>query len=400
MSGTRYTFRSNRLQGRHGWLRLTPAYSVHVVEEMLESRGDPGLVLDPFCGTGTTALVCASKGIPSVTVDINPFLVWLANTKTDEYGEADLREAEAWALSWRPMAGDYWLPPIANIDRWWNGETRRELGALRQDICDASVSERSRNLLLVAFCRTMIEASRVSFGHQSLSFQHDISHEHNKTTTHQTIGPPFRKFLNGISETAASHRIVVRPIIQPGDARDLAGLLGDFAPIQTVVTSPPYPNRMSYVRELRPYLYWLGFLESGSEAGELDWRAIGGTWGAATSRLTRWEPPVDLPSELSFVTTAVAAIATRSPVLARYVERYVHDMRTHVRSVVRLLSPGANLAYVVGNSRFYDVMVETERITGAILAEAGMTEISIRPIRKRTSKRELFEFIVEGRLAH
>ena len=29
------TFRGNAKRGRHGWLRLTPAYSLHVVNEIL-----------------------------------------------------------------------------------------------------------------------------------------------------------------------------------------------------------------------------------------------------------------------------------------------------------------------------------------------------------------------------
>lgn len=50
---------------------------------------------------------------------------------------------------------------------------------------------------------------------------------------------------------------------------------------------------MSYIRELRPYMYWLGFLNKAKEAGELDWKAIGGTWGIATSRLSCWERSED-----------------------------------------------------------------------------------------------------------
>lgn len=36
-------------------------------------------------------------------------------------------------------------------------------------------------------------------------------------------------------------------------------------------------------------MYWLKFLSSGEEAGEIDWKAIGGTWGSATSKLHTWE---------------------------------------------------------------------------------------------------------------
>src|SRR6478735_1247427 len=50
----RFTFHGNVRDTRYGWLRLTPAYSVHLVRELLESRTLPELpVLDPFCGTGT-----------------------------------------------------------------------------------------------------------------------------------------------------------------------------------------------------------------------------------------------------------------------------------------------------------------------------------------------------------
>jgi hypothetical protein len=58
-----FTFRGNLRNTRYGWLRLTPAYSVHLVADILDTvdLGDGGVVLDPFGGTGTTALVCAER---------------------------------------------------------------------------------------------------------------------------------------------------------------------------------------------------------------------------------------------------------------------------------------------------------------------------------------------------
>ena len=77
-----YTFKYNSSLGRHGWLRLTPAYSVRLVEEILtELDYTPGCVMEPFSGTGTTELVCANRGISSFALEINPFLVWLGNAK-------------------------------------------------------------------------------------------------------------------------------------------------------------------------------------------------------------------------------------------------------------------------------------------------------------------------------
>lgn len=53
------THRHNLMSGRHGWLRLTPAYSIKIVDEILNAKPDSSSVLDPFSGTATTPL-CAS----------------------------------------------------------------------------------------------------------------------------------------------------------------------------------------------------------------------------------------------------------------------------------------------------------------------------------------------------
>jgi hypothetical protein len=92
------TFRANLERGRHGWLRLTPAYSVQLVEELVAQCGKEDVVLDPFCGTGTTALVCAQAGIPCHTVDINPFLVWLTNAKCALYTHQSMSFKQRQAL--------------------------------------------------------------------------------------------------------------------------------------------------------------------------------------------------------------------------------------------------------------------------------------------------------------
>jgi len=86
------TYRGNVLQGRHGWLRLTPAYSLSVVNSIIEhtSVNSTDFVLDPFCGTGTTPLTCAMAGIPSHAVDINPFLTWFADVKLSVYTENEI----------------------------------------------------------------------------------------------------------------------------------------------------------------------------------------------------------------------------------------------------------------------------------------------------------------------
>ncbi len=137
-------------------------------------------------------------------------------------------------------------------------------------------------------------------------------------------------------------------------------------------------------------------MRSGKEAGELDWQAIGGTWGSATGNLASWKARTGVRVPFPGFAETVAAITAGHKLLGPYVAKYFEDIVLHVRSLRAVLEPGARLYYVVGNSKFYDVMLHTEAIYEAIFRSEGFADTRIRTIRKRTSKKELFEYVVEA----
>src|ERR1017187_6262830 len=172
----RLTQKANLKHTRYGWLRLTPAYSVHLVADILnEFDLSDGVVLDPFCGTGTTALVCAERGIRADTIDINPFLVWLARTKWANYTAENLEHfadvSSAVLAGVMDHGSDEWIPAIHEIEKWWDAETLHLLGRLMAGIHAANCEPAVTNLLKIVFCRVMIEAANVRFGHESMSFK-------------------------------------------------------------------------------------------------------------------------------------------------------------------------------------------------------------------------------------
>jgi len=405
------TFKANLRDSRHGWIRLTPAYSVHLVAEILDAeRPEGGLVLDPFCGTGTTALVCAERGIAAETTDINPFLIWLAQAKARAYAAAELtalgRVADRIRAAIRaPSSGAVWAPPLFRIERWWDEATLAALGRAMAEIRGAAGEEAPAvlDLARVAFCRTLIERAQVSFGHQSMSFakagaeegEPGRGAEARSRDAAEAVAQSFERAAESVARGAAS-AIPTSPRVLHCDARDLRARL-EPERYRCVITSPPYPNRMSYIRELRPYMYWLGYLADGRAAGELDWQAIGGTWGVATSNVARWAPERPAPIPFEGFEALLERIAVQSEVLSRYVHKYFHDMARHAASLFAVMRPGGAVHYIVGNSKFYDVLVPAERIFAELFAAAGFASPEVRAIRKRSSKRELYEFVVSAR---
>lgn len=394
-----YTHKHNLRVGRHGWLRLTPAYSVKIVEELIEHCDGKKRIFDPFCGTATTALSSAYHGHEGVTVDINPFLVWLGRAKTAHYSVRDIsaaRHACRQALGLTEGRGDGLATPhpplIHNIQRWWPPAALKFLCALKGAL--ETVTEEDspeQTLLLVAFCRTLISLSNAAFDHQSMSFKsNDQLHLALSVDMPALYEQNVEFVLSGAEDNPDGGGHVLL-----GDSRDAAAFVrGKF---DRVITSPPYANRMSYIRELRPYMYWLGFLANGRDAGEMDWAAIGGTWGIATSRLAEWKPtPSEFASRaLLNILPLIARQGNKNgEILSNYVAKYFDDMWAHFRGLTPVLMDRAELHYIIGNSTFYGVLLPTEKIYAEMLSALGFVDIECRPIRKRNSKRELVEFDV------
>lgn len=95
----------------------------------------------------------------------------------------------------------------------------------------------------------------------------------------------------------------------------------------------------------------------------------------------------------------IQRIAQHSDLLARYVAKYFVDMQQHIAELYHVTRPHARIFYMVGNSTFYDVLMPTEQILASMLQAAGFSQIDITLLRKRTSKKELYEYIVSAQKA-
>jgi hypothetical protein len=388
------TFKGNRGVSRHDWLRLTPAYSARLVRDVLVKEDSNARVLDPFGGSATTGLLAAERGHCATSVDLNPFLCWFAEVKTANCTESVLGEVHELVGVCAQVASGTdqqpWLPPLFNIERWWNATTLNGLGTLRTAIFQLPVSP-ARDLLLVAFARTIIGMSNAAFNHQSMSFKR--AHECTWDLGQEEVLGRFHREVDDVIAAAAPLPGSVSVI--EGDGRTLVGVEDNSHDV--LCTSPPYANRMSYIRELRPYMYWLGFLTEAREAGELDWQTIGGTWGIATSRVGTWEPEEQIPLGAPFTDTLgriLAANERSGQVLSRYVAKYFHDIWAHLRASFRVMRYGGRVTYVVGNSTFRGVHVPTHEWYAQLLTEAGFENAMVTVLRKRNSNKALYEYAV------
>lgn len=392
-----YTFKYNKEQGRHGWLRLTPAYSIKLVKEILNLDGlfaeenHQISILDPFCGTATTGIVAAEHGFNCSLYDINPFLVWFGTIKSSNFDTNVLNEMMKITIDGLKEVtldkSDVWVPPMRNIERWWSSSTLLALGNLRSFLSETwgePTMEGEQNLIWIAFARLVIDCSAADFNHISVSFK-----EETQDFGSEIFKNMFMERLRMIVDSA-KNELTGHVRIYHNDSR----YLEVSETYDLVITSPPYPNRISYIRELRPYMYWLKFLSSGEEAGEIDWNAIGGTWGSATSKLHTWEQITPtLPQRLLDVCNRIEnADEKNGRTMALYVKKFFDDMYLHLSNLRNHLNDHASINYILGNSSFYGNYVDTDLIIEEMLNGLGYRNIKSQIIRKRNSKSHLYEY--------
>ncbi|WP_293250712.1 MULTISPECIES: DNA adenine methylase [unclassified Microcoleus] len=368
------------------------------MEKLLANVDREAIVIDPFSGTATTALVAAELGHQAFSFDINPFLIWLGNAKCRNYSEhclIDIRKQVKQVLKEYKIliGGDNWTPKIFHIERWWSSDTIKILSALRTALVNQFGEPEDNddyNLVWIAFCRLIIESSSAAFNHISMSFKETVD-EHDCEYIDELFLSIVELILMSAQQNICGSVQVVKV-----DARHITEL--DGIKIDKAITSPPYPNRISYIRELRPYMYWTKFLNEAKEAGELDWLAIGGTWGIATSRLNSWQLEDEtLPDEiLATVNTIKISDGKNASILAVYVLKYFYDMHLHLSSLRSILKDGCELHYIVGNSTFFGNMVDTAALLSESMRVLGYSKISYEIVRKRNCNKSLYEYCISA----
>ena len=60
---------------------------------------------------------------------------------------------------------------------------------------------------------------------------------------------------------------------------------------------------------------------------------------------------------------------------------------------------GGLACFVVGNSKFYDVVVPAEQLLAEQFEAAGFRRVGVETLRKRSSKKELFEYLIRAERA-
>lgn len=234
--------------------------------EIFLRKFQPGLVCDPFAGSGTTLVEAATLGIDFFGVDLSPFNCLLSKVKTENYDTKRLRH-DVFDILRRSRSGESSLfptpqtpsrrelEPTGYISEWFAPQAQRDL----LSYCSLIPDYEYQDLLKIIMSRAARSARLVP--HHELDFPKAPQRGPYQCRKHGRICRPVeeaRKFLDRYSADTVRRITEFMPLrkrvlgtVICGDSREI-----EFPPADLLLTSPPYVGLIDYHEQHR-YAYEL-----------------------------------------------------------------------------------------------------------------------------------------------
>ncbi|MBL8149483.1 MAG: DNA methyltransferase [Blastocatellia bacterium] len=393
----------------HDWYRFVLSYPPHLVQNYLHkfSVSKKNCVLDPFCGTGTTLVECKKHGISSAGIEANPIVHLMAETKTswDVDVSALVNHADAIAKE-----------SILRIKKYSDNLktlTKEQENLIIKDSISPMPLHKALVLLEVmdefydsrfsSYEKTAF-AKHLVFTFSNLKFGPEVGVSRKKKSDVDVIGI-WLKQIKEMAENLAfsSQHKNVRSVVYLADARDMEITLQPNS-IDTVITSPPYPNEKDYSRTTRLESVLLNFITSKKDLRKHKERLLRSNtrnvyvndtddrWVARNGRI------LELADSIERKRIELEKDSGFERLYHKVVTLYFGGMARHLEELKPKLRPGAKLAYVVGDqASYFRILIQTGEILADVARDLDYEVLNIDLFRTRlstTTKDQLREEVV------
>lgn len=390
----------------HRWYRFVLSFPPHLVREYLAGfkvNGDQ-MILDPFCGMGTTIVECKKLGIASQGVEANPMAHFASSVKINWSPDPIGLRTQAAEIADRVHAE---LARIGLDDNTLaESHTDLALRKLRPELekllLTDSISPLPLHKTLVLLDCLNQYTKTIYSDHLRLALARSTVQSMSNLHFGPEVGvrspkvdvPVIQPWLAAVEEMAAdlltlSERVSVATSIHLADARRLGSVLAAQS-VDVVITSPPYPNEKDYSRATRLEAVLLGFLHS-----QADLRAFKRTLLRSNTRtvykgdsddlwIAQYRDIQALAEHIEARRIELGKTSGFERLYAKVTKLYFGGMARHLAELRPLLKPGAMLAYVVGDqASYFQVMIRTGQLLIQIAEGLGYECVRVDLFRTR-----------------
>lgn len=337
-----------------------------------EKGANREVVLDPFCGSGTTLLECGVRGNHGIGVDISPLAVLIAKAKTSKIDlrggipsavlELIVNESQgssaALVKQLRKAEGTEVLGLHRTWSNWFTPDAAAEIIAIRDSIVAQAPDEVLQRFLLACLSSVVKKCSYLDENQIKVRFVKD-----------KVLAEPSTAFVDAATKRLERQLRVTEELKRASASFDLhlassTRLPIDDSSVDRVITSPPYINAIDYTMTHKYNMFLLGLLEPG------DFKDHCRDYIGVTERAVRAADLVEKPnSQHSSVQNEIDAIWSLDTPVAKnrtfVVNQYFDGMDKTFGELSRVVRKGGLIIMVLG---------ETNRICGRAVQTARICE--------------------------
>ncbi len=391
----------------HDWYRFVLSYPPHLVRDYIAGfeLDSTHTILDPFCGTGTTLVEAKKNGIHSIGLEANPFAHFASSVKVNwDINGDDLHERSKEVAE---LASN-----ILNAQ----GIQDLSISKISLDSFQLKTLDAEANKLLITnsisplpLHKSLVLLDCINkfrgepyYQHMLLAFANALVFKISNLHFGPEVGvgnlkndvPVIHTWLNEIENLVSDLKVVSRKASVPSevylaDSRLISKLIPSDS-IDSIITSPPYPNEKDYTRTTRLESVVLGFIKNRAELQLLKKNMIRsntrGVYKADDD--DNW---VDNVPEIQRISRQIEQRRIElgkdsgfEKLYARVTKLYFGGMARHFADLRLVLRKNAQLAYVVGDQASYlRVMIRTGELLAEIAQNLGYEVVRIDLFRTR-----------------
>lgn len=362
--------------------------------------------IDPFGGSGTTALASQFLGVRPTTIEVNPYLADLIEAKLETYTVDDLIEDYSQVLEnfsdvegvCFPGAPDTFVEPGRDKRFVFSAAVAARLAGVRQAI-DALENPTHARLLRVLLSSIAVDVSNVVVSGKGRRYRRGW--EGRQATPSQVLALFDDAFVRAVYDIRRyRNRACLDYTLLRGDARVLTPAEGEF---DVAIFSPPYPNSFDYTDVYNVELWVGGYLTCKSSNTTLRHQTL-----RSHVQIKRCFETDAIESK-TFERVSVELEQVRSALwnqmIPDMVKAYFGDMQTVLACLAGSLTPGGRAYIVVGDSRYHGVQVPVSEVLIELAEHLGFEKIADEPFRsmraspQQGGREELVESLITLRRA-
>jgi 16S rRNA G966 N2-methylase RsmD len=337
---------------------MLPQIGVDILKEF---KAVKGVLLDPYCGSGSSfasGLECGIKKMQGF--DINPLAVLISKVK---FTKVDITELQRVKLNLRNNIFDFLkkegninklgFPNITNMDFWFSKNVSKNLVVIKNFIYKIK-NENIRNFFLLPFSETVRDCSYTRNNEFKLfrMKQDDLL-----LFNPDVIGVYFKK----LEDIASLYEKFYHPKITNSVNVEYSKFKSNKNSFDVVLTSPPYGDSrttVAYGQFSTLSNEWLGI----DYARKIDGMLMGGVKNKENIKA-------------GIISDYISKISKIDEKRALEVSAFYNDLESSIKQVASSIKKGGKSIYVVGNRTVKNVQLPTDQFIAEKFEENGLKHL-------------------------